>query len=545
MTARLLAVLATLMVMLSLECAVALADGWYSEQPLTIGSDVPVSLGAVHDIEFWAPNRGVLITDRGLWAYDGTGWHQLSTVCGGARGRIAWAGPLDFWTISDQPVGRPVPFGESGAARSLCHFVNGAVVASYAQPLGQADSYLPMNGAACLAPDDCWFGGGRLPGTVNTGAFHLHWDGTTLAPWPSLTVRDPSISDPDRTVTDIVAHQGALYEAVSVDGNLVANEPDDQPFLLHEIQAGSPPVFRPLFPSEPIDYHGATVAALGTVIGVPRLSSDGSAMWLIGSTRGAAGPLILRLGSGGLTQLTLDDAAGALASEGQVTSIAAEPGTDSAWVGYIDPFDSNGSRVPARLARVHANGTVDDVLTLPSAVDGIARKQQTGPMACPAAGQCWMATQAGWLFHLGGSLPRDDEPAMHRLITYRPADAATTIVSPDTLPDDNSGIAPPVFDQPPPIGYTPPTTGDAKPKPKKLVTGVHRRLIGRTTLQVSFTLTAKARVQLVAKRKKTVVAKTSRRTLAKGKHKLRVKLNRKRWPTALDLRAESYEKAKT
>ncbi len=542
MTARLIAALAAFTLMLSLGCAAALADDWHSEQPLTVGSDVPVSLGAVSDIEFWAPNRGVLITDRGLWAYDGTGWHQLSTVCGGARGRIAWAGPLDFWTISDQPVGRPVPFGESGVARSLCHFVNGAVVASYAQPLGLADSYPAMNGAACLAPDDCWFGGARLPGTVNTGAFHLHWDGTALTPWPSLTVRDPSISDPDRTVTDIVAHQGALYESVSVDGNVLDNEPDDQPFLLHEIQPGSPPVFRPLFTSEPIDYHGAAPAALGTVIGVPRLSSDGSTMWFVGSNRGAAGPLILRLGSGGLTQLTLNDPAGVLTSDGQITAIAAEPGTDAAWVGYVLPFDTVGP-LPARLARVHADGTVDDVLTLPSAADDIARKQPTIALACPAAGQCWMATQAGWLFHLGGSLPRDDEPAMHRLITYRPADAATSLVSPDTLPDDDSGIAPPVFDQPPPIGYAPPATGDGKPKAKKLVTGVRRRLIGRTTLQVSFTLTARARVQLVAKRKKTVVAKTSRQTLAKGKHKLRVTLNRKHWPTALDLRAEPYKKA--
>ncbi len=93
MTARLIAALAVLVLMPSLGCAAAFADDWHSEQPLTIGSDVPVSLGAVYDIEFWAPNRGVLITDRGLWAYDSAGWHQLSTVCGGARGRIAWARP--------------------------------------------------------------------------------------------------------------------------------------------------------------------------------------------------------------------------------------------------------------------------------------------------------------------------------------------------------------------------------------------------------------------------------------------------------------------
>ncbi len=102
-------------------------------------------------------------------------------------------------------------------------------------------------------------------------------------------------------------------------------------------------------------------------------------MWLIGSSRGAAGPLILHRDSAGLTQLTLNDPAGALTSDGQITAIAAEPGTDSAWVGYIDPFDTNGLPVPARLARVHADGSVDDVLTLPVAGDGIARKGRRVP----------------------------------------------------------------------------------------------------------------------------------------------------------------------
>ncbi|HWI71788.1 MAG TPA: hypothetical protein VNT55_07520 [Baekduia sp.] len=537
MTARLVTILATLALVLVGGAATATAGAWHSEQPLTTGSDVPVPLGQVYDIKFWAPNRGLLITADGLWAYDGTGWHRLSTVCGGTNGRIAWAGPLDFWTVSDQPVGQPAPAGASRAARSLCHFVNGTVVASYAQPIGQAGSYLPMTGAACVAPDDCWFGGARLPGTANTGAFHLHWDGTAVTPWPSLLVRDPSLNDPDRAVADLAVHQGALYESVSVEGD-VPNEPNDQPFLLHEIFSGSPPAFSPLFPSQRIEYGGAAPSSLGGLL----LSSDGDTLWAVAgaadpSSRPAP-PVVLRLGPDGLAPVTLNDPDRVLQSDGLITAMAAEPGTGSAWVGYVPSAEQvYGRPLPARLVRVHAGGTVDDATTLPSDADGIARKQSADRLACPAPGQCWMATQTGWLFHLGDSLPRDDEPAMHRLITYRPPDGATLSLPPDSLPDDDSGIAPPVFDEPPPIGYTPPTETTTKAKRKKLVTNMAKPKVRGLTLELRFTLTAKAHVQLLAKRKKSVVAKTKRRTLAKGRVVLRLKLSRKRWPTALDLRA--------
>ncbi len=93
-------------------------------------SPYPVPIGYVGDIEFWHPNRGLLITagngvvPEGLYAYDGVTWHQLSTVCGGTDGRIAWAGPDDFWTIADQRPGQVLPNGGVGALQdvSLCHF---------------------------------------------------------------------------------------------------------------------------------------------------------------------------------------------------------------------------------------------------------------------------------------------------------------------------------------------------------------------------------------------------------------------------------------
>jgi hypothetical protein len=537
-----LAAVTGLAVLSGLASAATAAD-WHSEQPLTPGSDVPVALGRVYDIQFWSPNRGALITKDGLWAYDGTGWHPLSTVCGGTNGRIAWAGPLDLWTISDQPIGQSNPGNVDLTARSLCHIVNGTVVGSYAQPIGGRGSYLRMHGAACLSAADCWFGGDRLPGTVNTGAFHLHWDGHAMTPWPSLTARDPSLADPARTVTDLAAFQGRLYEAVQVQADdVVPGEASDQPFVLHEVVTGEPPAFTPQFTDQPMDYGQKAPSLLAGF----QLSGDGDALWAAAGPRDIsnkpAPTQVLRLDRDGLRSVPLTDPQNLLKAGVGVNDLAAEPGADSAWIAYTPPSDDGSGIYPARLARVHGDGDVDDATTLPSPADGIARKGSADRIACPAPGQCWMATTTGWLFHLGDGLPRDDAPAMHRLITYRPPDASTPVFSPDTLPDDDSGIAPPVIPQPPPIGYTPPADDGPKKKAKKLVTGASTRLIrGTTTIEYRFTLTAKARVQLVAKRKKQVVAKTKRRTLAKGKHKLRLKLSRKRWPTALNLNATAVK----
>lgn len=526
--------------------ALAAADDWHSAQPTVAGSPAPTALGRVYDMRFWAPNRGVLLTAAGVWAYDGTGWHPLATVCGGTGGRIAWAGPLDFWTISDQAVGQSNVTASQRQRRSLCHFQDGKVVASYAQPIGSQAEYEPMTAAACLTPGDCWFAGGRLPASApNRGAFHLHWDGTSLTAIPSTTAHDSSVQDPDRAVADLATHQGSIYESVAAGGDPIDGEPADHPFVLHQIFDGDPPAFAPLFPASAIDYGGQDPAGLAAFL----FSSDGDDLW---AAAGAAGDTsrapvtIMRLQPAGLTPLTLTDPSGALATDAatRVAGVAAEPGTDDAWVAYFPgEEDGNPDQQVARVARVHADGSVDAVSALPGAGDGLARKQQADRIACPATGQCWLATRAGWLFHLGGDLPRDDAPEMHRLITFRPSDAATTRLPPDSLADDDSGIAPPVFNEPPPLTDRPGTDDVAPKRARRLVTGLRRRMIHRTTLELTFTLTAKARVQLVAKRRNKVVARTRRTTLARGKHRLRLKLNAKRWPTKLDFRVTAYNKA--
>ncbi len=527
----------------------ARADDWHSEQPpppdgTAVGAPVP--LGPVGDIEFWAPNRGLLTTagndgvPAGLYAYDGTGWYELSTVCGGHDGRIAWAGPDEWWTIGDQPTGPAAsqgPFDQTLHV-SLCHFVGGQVVASYAEPLGVPQSYLPMNAAACSSPSDCWFAGNRLPGTTNAGAFHLHWDGTSLTAIPSLTQLQPEVVDPARTVAGLAFNAGHLYESVKVQQDDSATDT----YLLHEIlEDGSSNPFLGLFSDQPINAGPVSPWDLAPL----HLASGDGPLWAVAGAvqRGSAAKVtVLRADGEDVTQLVLQDPGGVLAPGTAIDGAAAESGSGAVWVSFVAPSDSTNS--PARLTRIHADGTVDPALTLPSATDGIARRGAAGPIACPAPGQCWMATAQGWLFHLGSSLPQDADPSFHRLITFRPPDDSVPFVPPDSIPIDDSGANPPSDQIQPPSDDSP-----LPPKPHKvrpLASGIRQRLV-HLTLELSFTLRARAHVQLVAERRRHVVARTRRVTLAAGRHLLRLKLNPHRWPTKLDLRvsaAPSKSKAK-
>jgi hypothetical protein len=515
-------------------CAPAWAGEWRSEQPVAGGIGVPVRIGEVGDIELWAPDRGMLITagnegvPAGLFAYDGTGWYRYSTVCGGHEGRIAWAGPDDFWTVSDQQLGQ-----ETGAAPaqhiSLCHFVDGAVVASYAEPVGAVGSYLSMDAAACSGPADCWFAGERLPGTVNVGAFHLHWNGATLTAIPSLIEPQPELEDPGRSVTSLAYRQGSLYEGLRVQADDVApGESTSQPFLLHRIAFGSPAPFVPELTEAPVAYGGG--GARPTQLEGFQLSGDDGELWAISGAREApAGVTVLRLGQFAFAQVALGDSDHVFASGDGVAGAAVEPGGADLWVAYRHSDDSDSS--PARLTRIHADGSVDPPAELPAAGEGIGRKGPAGPIACAAIEQCWMATEQGWLFHLGPDLPLNPDPAMHVLVTYRPPDASLPSVPPISLPEDDSGAYPErqgetllsLLEEPLPRRRPP------------LLSKLHQRVVSGNTLELTFVLRATAHVRLVAKRKGKVVAKTRRYTMARGKRSLRLRLDPKHWPTKLDL----------
>lgn len=185
------------------------------EEPGVEPSSTPVSLGHIGDIEFYEPspgvyepNKGVLITSGngstvkpGVWFYDGVRWRELSNQCGASDGRIAWAGPDEFWTISDERPGQAVASGSERPPledNTLCHFAPGPggnmeIVASYASVPFLGSTYQAMHAAGCLAPNDCWFAGDPLP-APQVGAFELHWNGHSVEPEPYLpeghTVRD-------------------------------------------------------------------------------------------------------------------------------------------------------------------------------------------------------------------------------------------------------------------------------------------------------------------------------------------------------------------
>jgi hypothetical protein len=556
----------------------------------------PVPVGEVGQISFWAPNRGLLITGgtepngpvaAGVYGYDGATWHQLSTVCGGEQGRIAWAGPDEFWTIADQRAGQILPPGSGNPslqALSLCHFAPGPsgkleVLASYAMPLGQPGSYLPMDAAACYGPSDCWFGGEDGQG-ASVGAFHLHWDGHTVtalyAPW-------------DHAVTGMVAFGGELYESVQIGQTdaWLASEEREHPAIVHTIAPGGQASLceevESAFCPDPIFREGRPLPAYGEGV-LPdalqgaSLATDGSPLgegatqlWL------AANPLpngnvppgskpaqltVLRYAGGAWSQVLPNAQGSSQLPEGETLqggggqergtggAIAPEPGTDKAWLS-LHGESLNGAGV----ALLNPDGTLaeNDQLPVPQEAERVGYRGGAGAIACAAPHDCWLATRGrvdargdnsagGWLFHLtdGAEQPRDTDPFFdgeEPVITYRPSDGGVPVLPPDLPPVDNSLAnqqSPPPPTAPPEQAPAPTVTHT---KAKRLVTHVKSRFLRRRVLVISFTLTARAHVQLIGRRKSKIVAKTPRRSLKPGRHQLSLSLDPRRWPTKLQFKA--------
>ena len=542
---------------------------WRLEQPLPPElpdgqkATTPIGLGKIGDIEFWAPNRGLLITagnpptiPPGVWAYNGVAWHELSTVCGATDGRIAWAGPDEFWTISDGRPGQAV--SETGRLppledNTLCHFAGGQVVGSYASPAFQASSYQAMHGAGCFSPSDCWFAGDPLP-EPQAGSFHLHWDGHALTPEPNPQ---------GHAVEDMVRFGRSMYEGVRISqgDRLSEEESPFEPSNLHTIApSGVQPIFQPLFsPAVPFYSSGEFATALG----FPHLGDDEEALWAaanpalptpVGSTPAAV--TVVRYAESAWTQIV-----GASADPGGnpftkytnererenevVDAIAAEPGSESAWVALSSPANAaEGSVAQALVARLSSDGTVSERQALPSPGEGTGPKGAAKDVTCAAPGDCWLATTQGWLFHLttpAGRLAEesdpDSDPDFSGPITFRPPDEGVPQVVPDAPPADDSGL----------LGELPASNGsqletairEREPKVTvPLLSQIHTRLKG-TTLELRFRLAVKARIRLLAKRGTSVVASTPMRTFAAGERKLLLALDRRRWPTKLTLQTHA------
>ncbi len=488
---------------------------WQSEQPVIAGIGVPVPLGKVGGMAFWSPDKGVLITagtggtPAGVYAYDGNGWYLYSTVCGGHGGGIVISGPDEFWTIADYGEHQEGLGGNSGpqeTGRTLCHFANGEVAVSYAEPAASPEAFRKMNAAACSSAFNCWFAGEALPkGSANQDPFHLHWDGAALTSVPSPTVLEPEVTSMGGEVQALAFAEGRLFEAATEAPYLrEVTLADSRRFLPLELPMSTPGPF--VLSNEPLQQQ----------------------LWA-GSRTGA----ILRLGSTGFervaTETPVFERTGF--NHGVIESIGAEPDTERAWLG--------GGTEAAEVRRVSADGSLGPIIHLPGGSEELNPKGAAEQIVCPAPGQCWMATSQGWLFHFGGPPAEgpNTDPLMHRLITTRPRDASSRSFVAAGLPEDNSGE----IETPKSSGEEPEPFPERRPRPP-IVYDVRQKMIGKLTLQLSFKLRAKAHVQLRAKFHGKVVAKTPALILGKGAHQLRLKLDPKRWPTGLDFQVHAFKK---
>ena len=453
---------------------------------------------------------------------------------------------------------------------TLCHFAHGEIVASYAHPAFEADSYQAMHAAACIPPaertetsEDCWFGGDPLP-EPQLGSFHLHWNGSAVE-------AEPYIGE-GHAVESMSELEGLIYESVSVRANdAVAKQKSRYP-TIHVIDPETAPAIAPEEEEPPL--YGSS-QELSSALGFLHLSAAEGALWgaagkssefvappaepgqvtvvrrvqgvwdqLVGPGDPADGDPVNPLERVLASEAEEKRLLGGEAKEAQVSALAAEPGSEDAWLALRSP-EGSGEDVPAVLLHISPEGKVLEERTLPSEQEteaGIGPKGAAARISCPAVEDCWMTTIEGWLYHLAPAgertLPRNEIPGFNELITYRPKDLGLPQVAADAPPPDTSGLQ----EEAPDYGGT---FAETKGIPIEsttlapLLSDLHTRLIHETTLELRFHLAVKARVRLLAKRHEKVVASTPMHTFAAGDRKLLLRLNRREWPTKLSLQTHA------
>ncbi|HEU4703314.1 MAG TPA: hypothetical protein VFS37_12600 [Conexibacter sp.] len=517
------------------------APSWRLEQPAPpAGVPFKVPLGRPGDLQCWSATRCLLAVEgnatipQGLLAYDGLAWRQLSTVCGGPADstRIVWAAADEFWTIAQPSLPR------LGGGLGLCRFKGGVVIASYSTPDESPDPFRPMDAGACSGPSDCWFAGvgGQDPSGQRVGAYHLHWDGTSLT----------SVYAPQgRGVSDLVADPagGRFYETTFAgvqreDGTTPVSlaEPEPVPLTLHEIGAGGAfanALFAPL-PRLGVPAAGTELLAADAAAGNGPWFAGGGAASGPSAPDGdsvARPPIAVRLADGFYRELPLDEAP--FGAHDRFADVAAVPGGDDAWAAVQSFAERGSSTARARVAHLTPEGgaTVEQ-LPAGGAGRGAAARIE---MVSPSEG--WLVTNGGWLFHYAdpAAPPRtaDADPAFATLITYRPNEAVAQAI-PDSPPADDSQLfAPPPAPEPQPAA--PPSTR-AK-RIKALIAKISKPAVDkRLRLHLAFTLRRKAKVALLAKRRGHVVARTRFVLLTPGRHAFTLQLRREAWPDALRFR---------
>lgn len=516
------------------------APSWRLEQPAPPeGVPFKVPLGRPGDLQCWSATRCLLAVEgnatvpRGLFAYDGVSWRQLATVCGGPAEstRIAWAGPREFWTISEPSAPR------IGGGLALCRFRDGEVIGSYSTPDESPDPFRPMSAAACASPSDCWFGGvgGQDPSGQRVGAYHLRFDGQDLV---------SAYAPQGRGVSDLLAAPDGGYLETTLVGAqredrttpVSLAEPEPVPFTLHEISpAGAfrDALFTPV-PRAGVPSDGTELLAADAAPGnVPWLAGGGAA-----SGPGAPAddsvarpPLAIRLAGGFYRELPLDETP--FGQHDRFVDVAAVPGAADAWMAVQSYAERGSTTARARVAHVLPDGSAS-VEQLPA---GGAGRGAAARIEFVSPGEGWLVTNAGWLFHyVDPAAPpraRDADPAFDRLISYRPNESLAQAI-PDTPPADDSQL----FAPPPPPAETeqPAPRSRVKRIPALMAKLTKPAVDRRLRLSLSFTLRRKAKVQLQARRHGAVVAKTPYRLLRPGRHTLVLQLARAAWPDALKFR---------
>jgi hypothetical protein len=512
--------------------AAATPAQWQLAQPAPPpGARFKVPLGRPGDLQFWAPNEGLMSVEGnatvpgGLFFYDGRGWHQVSTVCGDTAdtSRIAWASPDEFWVVT-QPS-----FPRFGSGLGLCHFKNGAVVGSYSTPINSSDPFQAMDAAWCNGPNDCWFAGAASQDPLGTraGSFELHWNGTSLA---------TSYSPQGRGISDVQYFRGSWYETAfagaqredRTDPTFVSAQEPYGPDLLRGV--GPDGVWRGLnFLAHQLD------GVPGDATELLAANADATDLWFAGG--GAASgpdappggsyrrpPIAVHQRGGFYQELALDPSQ--FGATDRFVDVAAVPGSSGAWVADQTFAARDSTTAKAKVALLQASGAAQ-VFTLPSAGAG---RGSAARIACPAANDCWMVTSAGWVFHYtdGTVYPQNADPAWAGTITVRPNEAAAQFV-PNVPPPDDS--------LPPPVYYH-----HKKPKRKvipPMISSIRTphvfaapKLRGYALVLRCF-IVRSGKVQLLAYRHNTVVAKTKLWRVHRGWATFRLLLFRNRWPTSL------------
>jgi hypothetical protein len=512
---------------------------WRLEQPAPPASvRFKVPLGIPDDMEFYAPNEGLLsvegnaVVPAGLFFWNGRAWHQLATVCGGAGevSRIAWAGPDEFWVITEPSEPR------AGSGLALCHFKDGVVVGSYSTAFQSPDPFRPMDAVACNGPNDCWFAGigSEDPSGQRIGAFHLHWDGSNLT---------SSYQPQGRGVSGLAYFHGTFYESTFVgqqEGDdtdpVTLGEPEPLgPVLIHEL-SGSTFVgtdFLP-HPSPGVPAEGVELLSAKSDAGELWFSGGGAASGPAAPREGAvpSPPLVVRDVESSMREVTFDSSLFGLSD--RFVDVSPVPGEAAAWVADQPYSQRRSSTATAKVALIGADGnTVLD--TLPQSGPGRGSAQlvaATGPE------EAWMATSAGWLFHYtnGSLLPEDSDSNWAGTITLRPNESVEQFVA-DTPPPDDSKLY-----EPPPVQVETKPSSEAVPF---VIPALLKNIkVSRHGLRVtvSFKLTRLAQVQLVAKLHGKVIGRTRDQRMKPGLRKLSLSFQRSRWPDGLSFKTKELTK---